>query len=863
MKLRKNLILISLITLSIFPVTQSTWIILKNTKSETYTKTKDDVSIVAYTYTNSIASYYLTIESALEHTTSGTVYVIPGTNPTITRNCEIKSGVTLCIPYDDNGDGTHTDFTNIQNQSNDGFADKDATAVAKNRKNLVTIKEGITLTNNGTLDVAGKVGVGAESNQRPSGFTIGDYCEILMESSSTIINNGTINLYGYIKESSSNNGSSVEHSSTGTMKMPFTIYDFMGGNYSSDAITKGNKPSASMPFNYFDLPNCHVMQTFNSGAKLTGIAVLFANKVYNSSEALILGNKDDNCLFKLSTGKLTYKYEAINCLFTTADVAKDTNPSTANYTRITIDGDFEFGSFVITLKVYYITYTFNSADYECPICYKYQIYQNSGTLSIPNKIKFLSGSSLTIGKDANCIMSAATTFYQGYSPFMTIAKNSPQNMGRAKFLVNGALTINASFGGLINSDNSTGTVTTGDNFEDNYISTEQINSGSSIGAWSKHIEYAEAYTLVNNIQCTFRLEKNKSYNLSGYYWSNSNYTDISSLTLDKPYGTSSSNSEQSYTVTATYNSVSYNSENVKCTWAIDNDAITLSVKDNVVTFTTPAATSSEVTYTLNCSVSFNRKNGNACNVSLSGIYIAQYTSSGGGCVLPTSLVLMADGTYKQAGMIERGDKVISFNHETGRLETNVVIVNAHKNELAKDCNVLHLVFDNGNSTNLVYKHGYFDLTMNKYVYLSIDNYLEFISHDFVYIDSKLNRSKVKLVSGEVRRMYTKVVSPVTAKHLDLVADNMLSLSSSMDGLFNIFDYDPNTLAFDKEKMQQDIDKYGLLDYEYFKKYFPKEVYDLLPCKYLGVSIGKGLLTWETIESYIQRWGPQLLESVKK
>lgn len=861
MKSKKNILLVSLLALSIVPVGQSTWITIFDDSSKSYSKSKSDVTKVAYTINDSkVITYYLTIESALEHTTSGTIYVIPGTNPTITRDCEIKSGVTLCIPYDDNGDGTHSDFTNLENQSDNGFADKDATAVAKNRKNLVTVKEGITLTNNGTLDVAGKVGVGADSNQRPSGFTLGDYCEILMESNSTIVNNGTINLYGYIKESSSNNGSSVEHSETGSIKMPFTIYDFMGGSYSSDAITKGKKPGASMPFNYFDLPNCHVKQTFNCGAKLTGVAVLYANNAYNSSEALILGDNNDNCLFKLANGKLTYKYEPVNCLYTTADVVSNTNASTANYTRITIDGDFEFGAFVIKLKVYFTTYTFNSAEYECPVCYKYQIYQNSGTLSIPNKMKFLSGSSLTIGKNAKCIMSAATTFYQGYSPFMTIAKNSPK-MGRAKFLVNGDLTINASFGGLINSDNSTGTVTTGDNFEDTYVSTEQISSGSGIGAWSKHIEYAEAYTLVDDTQCTFRLEKGQTYNLSGYYWSDSNYTDISSLTLDKPYGTSSSNSAQQYTVTASYDFVGYDSKNVKLTWAIDDDSVTLSSKDNAVTFTTPAATDAEITYNLTCTVSFNRKDGSECNISLSGLYIAQYTSSGGGCILPTTKVLMADGTYKPAGLIEKGDKVISFNHETGKLETNVVIVNAHKNEETKDCNVLHLTFSNGNTTDLVYKHGYFDLTLNKYVYLSIDNYLEYIGHEFAYVDSKLNRIKIKLVSGEVKRTHTKVVSPVTANHLNLIADNILSLSSSMDGLFNIFEYDPATLAFDKDKMQKDIDKYGLLGYKAFEQYFPKKIYDLLPCKYLGVSIGKGLITWNTIEQYITRWKDQLLENM--
>ena len=91
---------------------------------------------------------------------------------------------------------------------------------------------------------------------------------------------------------------------------------------------------------------------------------------------------------------------------------------------------------------------------------------------------------------------------------------------------------------------------------------------------------------------------------------------------------------------------------------------------------------------------------------------------------------------------------------------------------------------------------------------------------------------------------------------------MLPLEGGLDGLFNIFDYDPATLAFDKEKMNADIKKYGLLSCKDFERFFPKEIYDLLPCKYLGVSIGKGLITWEIFENYVNKWKDQLMENIK-
>ena len=91
---------------------------------------------------------------------------------------------------------------------------------------------------------------------------------------------------------------------------------------------------------------------------------------------------------------------------------------------------------------------------------------------------------------------------------------------------------------------------------------------------------------------------------------------------------------------------------------------------------------------------------------------------------------------------------------------------------------------------------------------------------------------------------------------------MLSIAGGFAGLFDIFDYDPKTFAFDKGKMQADIQEYGLLTYKDFERFFPKEIYDLLPCKYLNISVGKGLITWDIFEGYMKKWKDQLMENMK-
>ncbi len=233
-----------------------------------------------------------------------------------------------------------------------------------------------------------------------------------------------------------------------------------------------------------------------------------------------------------------------------------------------------------------------------------------------------------------------------------------------------------------------------------------------------------------------------------------------------------------------------------------------------------------------------------------------------GCLLPSALVLMANGSYKQAGLIRTGDMVMSFNHETGTIEPNVVIGNDDISKPAQVYDVVHLEFSNGMNTDFIDEHGYFDVTLNKYVYLHSDDAEEYIGHEFVYVNGNLGINTVKLVSVSIVKTFTTLCSPATANNLNIIADGILSIGGGLAGLFNIFDYDSKTFAFDKGKMQADIQKYGLLTYKDFERFFPNEIYDLLPCKYLGVSIGKGLITWNVFESYVNKWKDQLMENVK-
>ena len=52
-------------------------------------------------------------------------------------------------------------------------------------------------------------------------------------------------------------------------------------------------------------------------------------------------------------------------------------------------------------------------------------------------------------------------------------------------------------------------------------------------------------------------------------------------------------------------------------------------------------------------------------------------------------------------------------------------------------------------------------------------------------------------------------------------------------------------------IKNDIEKYGIFEYEYFKDYFSYEAYLASPAVYLKVSIGKGYLTHEQMMLVIE------------
>ncbi len=224
-------------------------------------------------------------------------------------------------------------------------------------------------------------------------------------------------------------------------------------------------------------------------------------------------------------------------------------------------------------------------------------------------------------------------------------------------------------------------------------------------------------------------------------------------------------------------------------------------------------------------------------------YAIKTTSSGATCVAEGTLITLADGTKAPVEQLTDGQLVRVYDHELGEYTTAPILF--IKSDGIKYYNVINLAFSNGTTSRIIYEHGFFDLDLNKYVYITEDNYPEYIGHRFA-VESDTGYGVVTLTDAYATLEKTSCYSMTTAYYMNHFVDGMFSMPGSITGFFNYFEYGED-LAYDSESMQADIEKYGLYTAADFPGYISEEMFnEIYPSKYLKIAVGKGLLTRDDI-----------------
>ncbi|MCI9517956.1 MAG: hypothetical protein HFK08_01710 [Clostridia bacterium] len=221
------------------------------------------------------------------------------------------------------------------------------------------------------------------------------------------------------------------------------------------------------------------------------------------------------------------------------------------------------------------------------------------------------------------------------------------------------------------------------------------------------------------------------------------------------------------------------------------------------------------------------------------------TSSDPSCLVEGTQITLYDGSKKAVEDLQMGDILAVFNHETGKYEASPLLVNVHANEAADYYDVLNLHFSNGTSLRIIDEHGLFDKTQNKYVYINKENANEFIGHTFVaseYVNGSIQSNFIVLDGFGITNELVKIFNPASVWHINLIANDMLTLSA---GMVNLFEYADN-MQYDMVAMDRDIEQYGLYTYDDFKDYVSIEVFNAFPFKYYKVAISKVEFTFDRL-----------------
>ncbi len=385
-------------------------------------------------------------------------------------NYTVSSGETLLLPYDGN-DGLNTTTS------------ADTSAFGTNAKKVeLKIGEGITLTNNGTLNIGG-ITTGRQGGQ--SGCTAGDHAQITLGKNAIINSYGNINAYGFIAEADDNNGSEVIVN-TGTLLMPFIVVEHRGGTAFANMVSKGafqydSKNLKTSPFNRFYMENVHPQLTVLSGAILKGHANLFANDHDNTTDINLVGTS--GYLINLSQNtKLVAKYN-VNAKIMSVEIK---GSATLNALELSLTNP--------------VSITLSTKTVHFPISWHFNItlssYEDGNPSTVTateQKLKLLPSAKFTVGKNVTLIADELVVYDEKAIDFVDPTKSydpSTDNVKKnipATLIINGTLQANKLAGHVQTEiDNAHLVISNGNTIATKEITAIGGTTGLGLGDQSKY-----------------------------------------------------------------------------------------------------------------------------------------------------------------------------------------------------------------------------------------------------------------------------------------------------------------------------------------------------------------------------------------
>ncbi len=225
-----------------------------------------------------------------------------------------------------------------------------------------------------------------------------------------------------------------------------------------------------------------------------------------------------------------------------------------------------------------------------------------------------------------------------------------------------------------------------------------------------------------------------------------------------------------------------------------------------------------------------------------------YQISWSSCLAAGTRITMADGSTKKVEDIVEGDLIRTFDHEAGCISSAKVCLAMQEEGQMRP---LSLHFASGNTLTIAGQHGLIEQNSRKYVLIHSGNVQKYVGKCFYNANSA---TWDQLQSYEIGSTPVDRYAIYSAKHMNVIAENMLTVEDDVDFLLNIYELDANLKA-DAAQLQADIAQYGLCDvakdFPEFAQY--KEQMEALGGQYVYIAIGKGLVPANYIEQMKSYW----------
>lgn len=227
------------------------------------------------------------------------------------------------------------------------------------------------------------------------------------------------------------------------------------------------------------------------------------------------------------------------------------------------------------------------------------------------------------------------------------------------------------------------------------------------------------------------------------------------------------------------------------------------------------------------------------------------------CLTPNTLITLADKTYKKVKDVTNKDKLLVWDIvEGGFKEASVLFVEHDKKEKR---NIITLKFDNKSHLEIIDDHGLFNTTLMKYVYIkTLEDAKQYIGHSFFYTDSCGCIKQTILKKASLRRRKTTAHSPCTAKHLCVIANNLLTMPGNTQPFTNVCKVNPDTFCYDKKDFFNCRNTYGLFSEKDFEGVLPPSIFFAFQGPLLKIKIAKGETSMEEINKLIERYSEYLI-----